>query len=81
LLLLSYSVDQVDIRRYNLTPSSFSSNSDGLDIESCFDIEDRHEETDTNTKLIGDNTDIDDVKGGVNTSVHNIDKCDEVDLA
>ena len=63
-----------------LSSSSASSNN-GSDIKSCFNIEDRHKETNTNTKLIGNNTNINDVKGGVNTSVYNIDKYNKVDLA
>jgi hypothetical protein len=54
------------MRRRQPTPSSSSSSdSDGSDIESCFDIEDGHEETNTNTdtELTGDDTDINDVDG------------------
>jgi hypothetical protein len=81
LLSSSHSINQVDIRRRNPILSSSSSDSDGSDIESCFDIEDRHEETDTDTELTGDDTDIDDVKSGVDTGVHDIDRYDEADLA
>jgi hypothetical protein len=41
------------MRRCRTTPSS-SSDSDGLDIESCFDAEDEQEETDADTDVDGD---------------------------
>jgi hypothetical protein len=48
----SASVDLVDIRRrQQLTPSPSSSNSDRLDIKSCFDTGDEQEETDAETQL------------------------------
>jgi len=55
------------MRRRQSTPSSSSSDSDGSDIESCFDIEDGHDDTDTEA------TDADtDIEAG---------DCDEEDLA
>jgi hypothetical protein len=44
------------MRRRQLTPSSSSSDSDGSDIESCFDIEDGHD--DTNTEATNADTNI-----------------------
>jgi hypothetical protein len=62
------------MRRRQPTPSSSSSdNSDGSDIESCFDIKDEQEETDADTEptdVDTDVNDVDDVEGG-----------DEADLA
>jgi hypothetical protein len=55
------------MRRRQPTLSSSSSDSDGLDIESCFDIEDGHD--DTNTEATDADTDN---KAG---------ECDEADLA
>jgi hypothetical protein len=50
------------MRRRQPTPSS-SSDSDGSDIESCFDIENEQEETDADTEPTDANTDVDDVDG------------------
>ena len=49
------------MRRRQLTPSatSSSSDSDRLDIESYFDIDDKQEKTDANTKPTDVNTNID----------------------
>jgi hypothetical protein len=57
------------MRRRQPTPSS-SDDSDGSDIESCFDIEDEQEETDADTEPTDVDTDVDDV-----------DRGDEADLA
>jgi hypothetical protein len=46
-------------RRQQPTPSSSSSDSDGSDIESCFDIGDEQEETDAKTEPTDVNTDVD----------------------
>jgi len=46
-------------RRQQPTPSSSSSDSDGSDIESCFDIGDEQEETDAETELTDVDTDVD----------------------
>jgi hypothetical protein len=46
-------------RRQQLTPSSSSSNSDRLDIKSCFDTEDKQGETNTKTEPTDVNTDVD----------------------
>ena len=69
--LSSLSKDQIDMRRRQTIPRSSSSSSDGLDSESCFDIEIEPEETDTNT-------DVDDTDP---TDTHiDGEECDEVDL-
>jgi hypothetical protein len=45
--------------RQQPTPSSSSCDSDGSDIESCFDIGDKQEETDTKTEPTDVDTDVD----------------------
>jgi len=54
--LLSYSADQVNIQRRQPIPSSFFSNSNESDIKSCFNIENKY--NNTNTKVINANTNI-----------------------
>ena len=46
-------------RRQQPIPSSASSDSDGSNIESCFDTGDKQEETDAETELTDVDTDID----------------------
>jgi hypothetical protein len=46
-------------RRQQPTPSSFSYDNDGSDIEGCFDTGDEQEETDTKTEPADVDTDID----------------------
>jgi len=69
------------MRHCNLTLSSSSSDSDKLNIESCFDVKDKYKETNTNIKLTSDNTNINNVKGSVNTGIYNINRCDKANLA
>ncbi|KAF8855964.1 C2H2 finger domain protein [Acephala macrosclerotiorum] len=57
------------MRHRQTTPSSSSSDSDGSDIESCFDTEDEQEKTNADTEPTDVDTDVDDVDG-----------CDEADL-
>jgi len=46
------------MRCRQLAPSSSSNNNNALEFESCFDIEDEVEETDSDTNLTDINTDI-----------------------
>jgi hypothetical protein len=55
------------MRRRESTPSSSSSDGDGADIESCFDVKNEQEKTDADTDPTDVDTDvddIDDVEGG-----------------
>ncbi|TVY22339.1 hypothetical protein LHYA1_G009107 [Lachnellula hyalina] len=65
------------MRRRQPTPSSSSDDdSDGSDIESCFDAKDEQEETDANTEPTDIDTDTDLVDINID-----INRCDEADLA
>ena len=63
-------------RRQPTLSSSSGDDSDGSDIESCFDAEDEQKETDANTEPTDIDTDTEPVN--INT---NINGCDEADLA
>ena len=88
--------DQVNIRHRQPTPSFFSDDdSDGSDIESCFNIKDDQEETDADTEPTDVGTDVDGYnkadlawtarEDNVDTEPidvdPDIDGCDEADLA
>ena len=59
------SVDSGDMRRGQQPTPSSASDSDGSDVESCFDTGDEQEGTDAETKPTNVDTDVDDNKANL----------------